>query len=455
VIRPFLIGIFIIAPLACTAHADDSAMMGGRPDRNHVSAEKGLPTVFDEEKKKNVLWSTPLGKTTYGSPVVSGGRIFVGTNNEQPRNASIKGDKGVLMCFDTKGKFLWQAVHDKLETGDAEDASYIGICSTPCVEGDKVYYVSNRAELVCRAAADGKVVWSLDFRKELGVSPHQGSASSPLVVGDLVYVVSGHGQDFRKHKVLNPKAPSFLAVNKSTGKVAWQDNSPGDKIFQGQWGSPSYGVVEGRAQVIFPGGDGWLYSFEPLTGKLLWKFNCKAHEKLDAEGKPETPNQLVATPVIVGHRVIIATGIDTDTAGPGCIRAIDARQSGDVTAKAELWKHAGDAFGASISTVAVHDGLVYAMQHIGVIQCLELETGKKVWEHDMLSVSWGSPLVADGKVYLRNGDGEVIVMQAGREKKLLAKNPGLPSVDNGTAVAAGGVLYFAGNKKLYAVAESK
>jgi outer membrane protein assembly factor BamB len=105
--------------------------------------------------------------------------------------------------------------------------------------------------------------------------------------------------------------------------------------------------------------------------------------------------------------------------------------------------------------VAVHDGLVYATQHIGMVDCIDLETGKRVWQHDMLSVSWGSPLVADGKVYVRNGDGEVIILQAGREKKLLAKNPGLPSVDNGTAVAANGVLYFAGNKKLYAVAGSK
>ena len=428
-------------------------MLGGRPDRNLVSSEKGLPVEFDEAKKKNVLWSVALGTTTYSTPAVSNGRIFVGTNNDA--GSKDKDDKGVLRCFDTTGKLLWKGVHDKLETGEAEDAPQIGICSTPCVVDDKVYYVSNRAELVCRAVQDGKVVWSLDFRKELGVSPHQGSASSPLVVGDHVFVVTGHGVDFKKHKVLNPKAPSFVAVNRATGKVVWQDNSPGEKILLGQWGSPAYGVVDGREQVLFPGGDGWLYSFDPPSGKLLWKFNCKAHEKVDKEGKPETPNQLVATPVVVGHRVIIATGIETDTTGPGCIRAIDARKNGDVTATAELWKISGDAFGASISTVAVHEGLVYAIQQIGFIDCIDLETGKRLWQHDMLSTSWGSPLVADGKVYVRNGDGEVVVMKAGREKKLLAKNGGLPNVENGSVVAANGVLYIAGNKKLYAVAESK
>ena len=454
-IRAVLIGLLLLAPLPLCA--DDWPMMGGRPDRNLVSAEKGLPVLFEAEKQqKNIKWIADLGKTTYGTPVISQGRVLVGTNNENPRDPAKIGDKGVLMCFSAAdGKFLWQVVHDKLSTGEAEDAPYIGVCSTPAVVGDRAYYVNNRAELICCSMSDGKAVWTLDFRKDLGVSPHQGSASSPLVVGDLVFVVTGHGSDFRKHKVMNPKAPSFVAVDRATGKVVWQDSSPGTAIFAGQWGSPASAVVEGRAQVAFPGGDGWLYAFEPATGKPLWKFNCKAHEKLDAEGKPETPNQLVATPVYAGHRVIIANGIDTDTNGPGCLRAIDARKSGDVTATAELWKLAGDEFACSISTVAVHEGLVYAVQYPGMFDCIDLETGKRIWQHDMLSTAWGSPLVAEGKAYVRNGDGEVLVFQTGREKKLLAKNAGLPGVENGSVVAANGVLFLAGSKKLYAIAESK
>jgi len=446
----------LLALLATTAvRADDSPMMGGKPDRNMVSGEKGLPLEFDSKSKKNIKWTAALGRTTYGTPVISGGRIFVGTNNDQPRDPTVKGDRGVLMCFaEADGKFLWQAVHKKLETGEAEDYPSIGIASGPCVVGDQVFYVSNRDELVCCSAVNGKAMWSLDMRKELGVSPFQGSASSPLVVGELVFVVTGQGRDHKKNKVLNPKAPSFIAVDKATGKVKWQDSSPGEKIFQGQWGSPSYGVIDGRAQVIFPGGDGWLYSFDPPSGKLLWKFNCKAHEKLDAEGNPETAAQLLACPVIVGHRVIIATGIDTDNDNPGCLRAIDARKSGDVTATAELWKVAGDQFGASISNVAVQDGLVYAVQFKGLADCYELETGKRVWQHDLLALSWGSPLLADGKLYIRTGDDEVVVLQAGREKKLLAKRE-VELIQCGSFAAANGVLYIAGKNTLYAIAEAK
>ena len=125
------------------------------------------------------------------------------------------------------------------------------------------------------------------------------------------------------------------------------------------------------------------------------------------------------------------------------LAASNARKSGDVTATAELWKLTGDDFGTSISTVAVHEGLVYAIQQIGFIDCIELETGKRVWQHDMLAVSWGSPLVADSKLYSRNGDGDVIVMKTGREKVIIAKNAeALPSVDNGSVVAANQVLVF-------------
>ncbi len=442
-------------------------MLGGRPDRNMVSGEKGLPATWDANNKKNIKWIANLGTQTFSNPVVSGGRIFIGTNNGQPRDPAVKGDRGALMCFsEADGKFLWQAVHEKLASGNDEDWVEIGICSTPCVAGDRVYYVSNRGELVCcdaegfadkendgpfkdekrTGAHDADVVWRLDMLGDLGVSPYQASASSPLVVGELVFVLTGQGVDNNTHKVKKPGAPSFIAVNRRTGKVVWKDSSPGDRIVDGQWGSPACGVVEGRPQVAFPGGDGWLYAFEPETGKLLWKFNCKAHEKA------KTQNHLLATPVYAGTWVLVAVGPNPELgSGPGCLRAIDARKRGDVTGSGEAWRTGPTDFGCSISTVAVHEGLVYAAELDGFLQCIDLATGKRIWRHDLLSTVWGSPLVADGKVYIRNGDGDVVVLQAGRKIKVLATNT-LPGLQQGTVVAAAGVLYIAGTHQLYAVA---
>jgi outer membrane protein assembly factor BamB len=430
----------IVVALGCGAAPDDWPMWGGRPDRNMVSGERGLPAEWDAAR--HVRWTAELGSQTFSSPAVGGGRIFIGTSGKRGQS-----DRGVLLCLSARdGTLLWQAVHEKLPTGDAEDYRSVGIASTPCVADDRVFYVSNRGELACRTARDGEVVWTLDMRRELGVSPHQASASSPLVVDDLVFVVTGHGVDFHTRKVRNPAAPSFIAVDRKSGKVAWKDSSPGERLVEGQWGSPAFGVVEGVAQVAFPGGDGWLYAFEPGTGRLLWKFDCNAHES------KRSGNHLLATPVFAGHRVIIASGANPDAGeGEGGLRAIDARRRGDATSAAELWRLSGAGFGRSLSTVAVHDGLVYAAELGGFLNCIDLETSARVWRHDLNSMVWGSPLVADGKVFIRTWDGEAVVFAHGREKRVLATNK-LPGLRHGSVVAAGGALYVAGESRLYALA---
>jgi outer membrane protein assembly factor BamB len=471
-------------PLQEAERKGDWPMFGGRPDRNAVSDEKGLPTEWSWEPRKNVKWVAELGDHTFGSPVVANGRVYIGTNNGKPRDPEVKGDRGILMCFSAAdGKFLWQAVHEKLFPNDSEkthayDFTGIGVCSTPCVAGDRVYYVSNRGELVCCDAEgftdgendgpikdeklarkqDADFLWLLDMRKELGITPHQGSASSPLVVGDLVFVVTGQGRDYTTRKVENPKAPSFIAVEAATGKVVWQDSSPGDRIMSGQWGSPAYGLVEGKPQVAFPGGDGWLYGFEPATGKPLWNFNCKAHEKFK-DGKPETTNQLVATPVFVDDRVYISVGEHPDIGGgpPGCLRAIDATKRGDITKDGEVWRLDGANFQQSLCNVAVDNRLVYAVESSGYVNCVDITSGRIIWRHDLLSTVFGSPLVADGKLYIQSGEGDVFVFAAKNVDRLLAKNR-LPHLADGTPVAANGVLFLAGGQtgmRLYAIALDK
>lgn len=486
--RLILVGSAILAALGA-AGADEWPMFGGSPSRNMVSNEKGLPTEWNWEPRQNVKWSVEIvghegEDEVYSSPAISGGRVFIGLNNSKPLDPEVKGVRGILACFSAAdGSFLWQAVHEKLfpaddKKADAVDSPKIGICSTPCVVGDRVYYVSNRAELVCADAQgfldgenDGPVkdeksarkqdadfVWVLDMRKDLGVAPHQGSAASPVVVGDLVFVVTGHGRDHATRKVENPKAPSFIAVDAKTGKVVWQDNSPGDRIVTGQWGSPAYGLVDKEAQVVFPGGDRWLYGFEAATGKLLWKFDCGAHEKVSPEGKPETENQLVATPVFVDERVYISFGEHHDVGGadvPGCCRVIDARKRGDITKTGEIWRIDGANFERSIANVAVVGSLVFAVEKAGYLNCIDKHSGRIIWRHDFLTAVKGSPLVADKKVYVRLDGGEVVVFAADKKYKVVARNKGLPDTGDGQLVAANGVLYLAGKTRLYALAQDK
>src|SRR3954467_8065454 len=119
------------------AHPTEWPMWGGTPDRNMVSTMKGLPAAWDIKTKKNVKWVADLGSQSYGNPVVAGGMVFVGTNNELVRDPKQPGDRGVLMAFrESDGQFLWQHTHAKLESGRANDWPFQGVASSPLVEND-------------------------------------------------------------------------------------------------------------------------------------------------------------------------------------------------------------------------------------------------------------------------------------------------------------------------------
>src|SRR5262249_26856919 len=267
-------------------------------------------------------------------------------------------------------------VHDKLPSGLVNDWPREGICSTPVVEGDRLYYVSNRCELVCadteglgkgknlgvqdekyKSDTDADFIWRLDMMKELDVFPHNLATSSPLIVGDLVFLLTSNGVDEGHINVPSPKAPSFLAVNKKTGKVVWQDNSPsakilqaqaaadqeaflkrlqdrGEKIIHGQWSNPTYAVVNGKPQIIFPGGDGWLYGLEPDSGKLIWRFDCNPKNAKYVLGGRGTRSEIIATPVVYENKCFIGVGQDPEHGeGVGHLWCVDLTKTGDISSE--------------------------------------------------------------------------------------------------------------------------
>jgi hypothetical protein len=102
---------------------------------------------------------------------------------------------------------------------------------------------------------------------ELGVSQHNMCSCSVTAAGDILFVCTSNGVDESHINLPAPGAPSFLALDKNTGKILWKNGAPGNNILHGQWSSPAYAVIDGVPQVIFAGGDGWLYSFRGDTGK--------------------------------------------------------------------------------------------------------------------------------------------------------------------------------------------
>jgi outer membrane protein assembly factor BamB len=443
-------------------------MWGGSSDRNMVSDATGLPTTWDVKTGRNIKWVAALGSQSYGNPVVANGVVLVGTNNENLRDPKQPGDRGVLMAFrESDGEYLWQATFEKLSSGRANDWPFQGIASSPLVIGEKAYFMSNRAVLMAvdiRGFQDGEndgpykdealtgkndvdVLWMFDTMEEVGNFPHNLANSSPNYYDNLIYISTGNGQDESHVNIPSPKAPALLAIDMNTGKEVWEDASPGDRILHGQWSTPSVGTIGGIVQVVHGQGDGWVRGFEAKTGKKLWEFDTNPKDSV----WPRTRNEVIATPVIYDNVVYIANGQDPEHGeGVGHLYAIDATKRGDITETGRLWQY--EKIRRSISTAAIKDGVIYYPDFSGFLHALDVKTGTPFWVHDMFASMWSSALVADGKVYLGDEDGDVVVMQEGREEKVLAENMMDSSVYS-SVVTANGVMFITTRNSLYAIQE--
>src|SRR5262249_8933433 len=213
---------------------------------------------------------------------------------------------------------------------------------------------------------------------------------------DLVFALTGNGVVPNKFTIPAPKAPDFVAVNKHTGKLAWSDNSPGDRIMDGQWSSPVAAEVNGKPLVIYAGGDGWLYAFEAKSGQLVWKFDCNPKGTKFKPGDRGDRSFIVATPVVWENKLYVAVGLEPDDChGAGHLWCVDITKqptnkdkdispvNNNFDPKAAVnkdsglvWHHGGPivpkpedgrevVFARTISTVVIHDGLVYAAELMG------------------------------------------------------------------------------------------
>ena len=220
------------------------------------------------------------------------------------------------------------------------------------------------------------------------------------------------------------------------------------------------GVVNGKKLVFFGGGDGWCYAFDPKPVKegdstylkTAWKYDCNPPERRKYKyPASEGVSEINSTPVFYKNRVYVAVGQDPEHGeGVGNLTCIDATRTGDITGSGKIWSY--DKIHRSISTVSIdpQTGLLFVGDFSGYVYCFDAETGKLYWTHDMKAHMWGSTLVADGKVYCGDEDGDFVVLAAEKEKKLLSEaNLGAPVYS--TPVVANGVVYVASNAHLYAI----
>ncbi len=306
---------------AVDARAADQPQWGQAWSRNQVSGEKNLPATFDPETGKNIKWRARLGTESHSTSVIADGRVYIGTNNGEPRDPKHQGDRGVLMCFDeSSGELLWQLVVPKRSEDPYFDWPKSGISSPATVEGDRVYIVSNRGEVMCldaKGLADGNdgpfkdegrhmtppvhanlppkavqgaaiqpeklvpdpaidimtpgpldadILWIFDMVADAGIWPHDGAHSSILICGDQLYLNTATGVDNTHKAILTPDAPSLIVLDKNTGRLlAREREGMAPFIFHNTWSAPSMATVNRRDLIFYCGGNGIVYAFELLA----------------------------------------------------------------------------------------------------------------------------------------------------------------------------------------------
>ncbi len=515
---------------------------------------------IDLSAAKNIRWVAKLGSQSYGTTSVAFGKVFAGTNNESPRDKRNVVDRGNLMCFDEKtGEFLWQLVSPKLGARKVSDWEYVGLCSSPAVEEDRLWVVTNRGEVVCldmNGLADGNdgpfqdeqkyygaglsgiakardvtvdgetrtlsdanatlvesltkqiegglegdalkgaigrrkgafaegapkidetyadILWVFDMRDAdngVGAFPHNVSSCSPLIHGDILYTSTSNGVDWSHTNIPGEFIPGLIALDKNTGKLLGEEISGvSERVLHASWSSPAVGKAKGEDVLVWGGGDGFAYGFDPVPVmdedegipilKERWRYDGNpVHFRQKPDGTPikyatfKGPNDIIGTTVIHEGLVYFAIGQDPEHGdGVGMLSCVDASATGDLSGKA-VWTYEygdGSGIGRSISTPSItDDGLVICAEYDGDIHCVDAKTGEQYWVHETGSRVWSSTLVADGKVYLGTEDGEVVILSATKEKKHLGTIE-LHAPIYSSAVVANDTVYIASQTHLYAI----
>ncbi|MGA2864151.1 MAG: PQQ-binding-like beta-propeller repeat protein [Verrucomicrobiota bacterium] len=496
-----------LAAVLLPALPADQPQWGEAWSRNLVSNERGLPSSFDPQTGQNIKWSAALGTETHATPIVAGGRVYIGTNNGQPRDPKHQGDRGVLMCFEEKtGRFLWQLVVPKRDEDIYLDWPQSGICSPPTVEGDRVYLVDNRGEVLCLDALglangnhgpfldeaahmtprqsatpltpgplDADILWLFDLTAGAGIWSHDAAHSPILIRGDLLYLNTGTGVDNTHRRIRTPDAPSLVVLDKQTGRLVARDNEHiAPNIFHSTWSAPASAQVNGRPLIFFAAGNGLVYAFDPIQRgaspptpasqpsqppalqflNKVWQFDFDpAAPKTNVHkyhgNRRESPSNFFGMPVFYRNRLYVAGGGDIWWGkNQAWLKCIDPTGTGDITTNGLVWsyplqKHV-------LATPAISQGLVFLADCGPTFHCLDAATGQACWTQEIKGEAWASPLVADGKVYLGTRSGAFYVFAASREKKLLSTTDlGVPV--SSTVTAANGVLYLATMTHLYAI----
>lgn len=409
-----------------------------------VAEKQNLPDAWNPATGENVLWRTPIPGLAHSSPIVWGDTLFVTSAISSRPNATFKpglygdGDasedaspqKWMLYAIDKKsGKIRWERIASQGEPRNKRHIKSTYASASPATDG-RVVVAWFGSQGIFAYDMNGGLRWSVDLgRVDMGAydipAYEWGPASSPIIWNDLVIVQC------------DTQADSFLiALDALTGETVWKT----DRQELPSWGTPTVVNTPAGPELI-TNASNFVRGYDPMTGTELWK--------LGGSSKITAP-----TPIFANGLHIVSSG----RAPERPVFAVKPGARGDLTLAKDATENAGVAWsktgrGAYMPTPLAYRGIVYVLANNGVFDAYDGVTGKEIYRQRLQLVGSGysaSPVAADGKIYLSNEDGEMVVVEAGATFKQLATNS-MGEMLMATPALSDGVMYVRGVSTLFAI----
>lgn len=388
-----------------------------------ISREKNVPVRFS--KTENLAWKAPLPNRAGSTPVVWGDRIFL-------TSAAEDNDGLVLICLSTAGKELWRKEIGR-GNRNVRDTEGNLASPSPATDGKHVWAFVGTGVLACYDF-DGSEAWKFDLQDRYGKFVIQfGMTSTPLLDGDRLYLQLIHGDgnaDTREALV--------VCLDKSTGKEIWRQPRPSKAFAENEhsYASPTL-YRDGQQEFLLTHGADYIIAHSLTDGHELWRCGGLQPEKYDPTLR------LVSSPVAVPGLIV------APSAKRGWLVAIRPGGAGDITeTDYRLWHYAPT---PDVPSPLVVDGLVYLFRENSILICLDAKTGQKQYEQRLTSSEGNraSPLYADGNIYLAARNGTITVVKAGRKFEQVWQTD-LGDTLTSSPVIANGRLYLRTNGALWA-----
>ena len=418
------------------------------PQASGIADGQNLPDQWNAKTGENILWKTSIPGLAHSSPIVWGNRIFVTSAVSTDPKASFRpglygdGDaskdrslhKWMIYAVDKEsGKVVWERIAYEGEPREKRHIKATYANSTPATDG-RIVVAWFGSQGVHAYDVNGRSLWKVDLgRLDFGAYDvptfEWGSASSPIIWKDLVILQCDTQTD------------SFIiALNANTGETVWKTDR--DEI--PSWGTPTVAVTS-KGEELVANASNFIRGYDPRTGKELWR--------LGRSSKITAP-----TPVFVDDMLVVVSGRGPErpifvmkAGGRGDLTLPEGKTSSD----AILWSRTGR--GSYMPTPLIYNGILYVLANNGTFDAYNLKTGDELYRQRMPVVGSGfsaSPVASDGKIYLSNEDGEIIVVSAGEKFTHIATNP-MGELLMATPALSEGVMYVRSAQSLFAVGKKK